>query len=163
MEISLSRYGSASTEPSPTSRLMTAFARGFRDGVDINLGVGYVNEQTIPVAYLVEALEAVAHDGVTYRQAFNYGGPAGSANLIAAIRNFLLRNQAGRLDAGTLDRNRLIIGSCGASSLLDGIAEVLTPGIVVTSDPSYYIYVEALQRKGFEVLAVPEDEEGIEL
>jgi DNA-binding transcriptional MocR family regulator len=163
MEISLSRYGAASTHPSPANRLMTEFARGFRDGIDINLGVGYVNEQTIPVPCLVEALEAVARDGVAYRQAFNYGVPAGSANLIAAIRSFLLRNRIGRLDAATLDRNRLIIGACGASSLLDGIADVLAPGIVVTSDPRYYIYADALERKGIEVLAVPEDEEGIQL
>jgi GntR family transcriptional regulator/MocR family aminotransferase len=163
MEISLSRYGAASTRPSPASRLMTEFARGFRDGIDINLGVGYVNERTIPVACLVEAMQAVARDGATYRQAFNYGGPAGSANLTAAIRGFLLRNRIGGLDTATLGRNRLIIGACGASSLLDGIAEVLPPGVVVTSDPSYYIYTDALVRRGFELLAVPEDAEGIAL
>jgi DNA-binding transcriptional MocR family regulator len=143
--------------------MMADFASDFRDGVDINLGVGYVNEKTIPVACLTEAMQAVASDGVKYRQAFNYGGPAGSANLIASLRRFLTGMRIGRLDEATVARKRLTIGPCGATSILDGLAEVIAPGIVVTSDPMYYIYSDALQRKGFEVLAIPEDQEGIGL
>jgi 2-aminoadipate transaminase len=134
--------------------MMADFAHDFRDGVDINLGVGYVNEQTIPVSRLVEALQAVAGDGARYRQAFNYGSPAGSANLIASLGRFL---------GGTATGKRLAIGACGATSILDALAEVMEPGIVITSDPMYYIYADALERKGFEVLAVPEDAEGIDL
>jgi DNA-binding transcriptional MocR family regulator len=163
MDIRLSRYGAASTRPSPVNRMMAAFSRTFREGVDINLGVGYVNEQTIPVAELNHAMQTVASDCATYRQAFNYGSAEGTANLTGAIRRFLLRTRLGQLDAATLDRKRLIIGPCGATSLLDALAEVLAPGIVVTSDPMYYIYADALERKGFEVLAVPEDGEGISL
>jgi DNA-binding transcriptional MocR family regulator len=163
METRLSRYGQASTSPSPVNRMMAAFARSFRDGVDINLGVGYVNESTIPVGRLNEAMQAVASDGLKYRQAFNYGAPEGSENLIAALRRFLGRTRMGGLDEATLDGRRLIVGPCGATSILDSFAEVIEPGIVVTSDPLYYIYCDALERRGFEVLAVPEDGEGIEL
>jgi DNA-binding transcriptional MocR family regulator len=143
--------------------MMEDFASDFRDGVDINLGVGYVNERTIPVACLVEAMQAIATDAVKYRQAFNYGGPAGSVNLVDSLRRFLTGMRIGRLDETTLARQRLVIGPCGATSILDGLAEVMAPGIVVTSDPMYYIYCDALERKGFEVLAIPEDEEGIGL
>jgi DNA-binding transcriptional MocR family regulator len=163
MDIRLSRYGAASTLPSPVNRMMAAFAGTFRDGVDINLGVGYVNEHTIPVADLTRAMQAVAAGGAAYRQAFNYGSSEGTANLIGAIRRFLIRTRLGQLDGATLDRQRLIVGPCGATSLLDAAADVLAPGIVVTSDPMYYIYADALERKGFDVVAVPEDGEGISL
>jgi 2-aminoadipate transaminase len=163
MRIHLSQYGEASSHPSPVSRMMAEFAAGFRDGVDINLGVGYVNEKTIPVDHLREAMEAVSGDPVRYRQAFNYGSPAGSANLLASLRRFLIEQRVGQLDEATLARQRLAIGACGATSLLDALAGVLPRGIVVTSDPMYYIYTEGLMRRGFDVLAVPEDDEGIDL
>jgi 2-aminoadipate transaminase len=157
MDIRLSRYGLASTHPSPVNEMMASVASDFRPGVDINLGVGYVNERTLPVTRLLEALHEVAADPVRYRMPFNYGGPSGAANLVASLRRFV----EGR---GTkLDGKRLIIGPCGATSILDALTEVLEPGIVVTSDPMYYIYSSTLERKGFEILAVPEDDEGIEL
>jgi DNA-binding transcriptional MocR family regulator len=161
MNIRLSPYGLASAQPSPVNRMMEDFATDFRDGVDINLGIGYVNEKTIPVALLTEAAQAVAGDPVKYRQAFNYGGPAGSANLVKSLRGFLAGTGNGGFDEATVARRRLIIGPCGATSVLDGLTDVMAPGLVVTSDPMYYIYCDALERKGFEVLAVLEDEEGI--
>jgi 2-aminoadipate transaminase len=158
LDVHFSAYGQASRVPAPVSRMMADFSRGFRDGVDINLGVGYVNEKTIPTPRIQEAMNAVAADPVRYRQAFNYGSPAGSANLMDALRGFL----EGR-GLAWHDDWRLMIGPCGATSVLESIAEVLAPGIVITSDPMYYIYCEALERKGFRVLAVPEDQEGTSL
>jgi 2-aminoadipate transaminase len=143
--------------------MMEEFAGDFRDGVDINLGVGYVNEKTIPVPFLVEAMQEVAGDPIRHRQAFNYGGPAGSANLVRSLREFLASRGAAGTPVGTGAGTRLIIGPCGATSILDGLAEVIEPGVVITSDPMYYIYCDALERRGFAVLAIPEDDEGIGL
>lgn len=158
----LSPFGIHSAEPSPVNRMMAAFAADFRDGIDINLGVGYVNENTIPADLIREALAAVLANPHKYRLALNYGGPAGSDNLRQAIRRFYLEHHVGGLDEEILNRNEVLIGPNGATSLLDGIAQVLAPGIVVTSDPMYYIYCNCLQRRGFEIVALPEDAQGMD-
>lgn len=160
--IPLSRYGQASSVPAPVARMMAAFAADFREERDINLGVGYVNEQTIPRALIEQALHEVLANPRRYRYALNYGGPAGSANLIDALRRFHLEHRLGGLTEQVLRRNEILIGPNGATSLLEGLAEVIEPGIVVTSDPIYYIYSHFLERMGFEICAVPEDAQGLD-
>jgi len=159
-EIQLSEYGRSSVVPSPVNRMMTDFASDFRDGVDINLGVGYVNEETIPAGAIRQALAEVLRRPQTYRQPLNYGGSAGTSSLIAAIRRYLLDAGIG-LTEELLAPRRIIIGPNGATSLLESVACVLPVGIVVTSDPMYYIYTDLLERRGFSLLAILEDDDGI--
>lgn len=159
-EIELSDYGRASTVASPVNRMMSAFAADFRDGVDVNLGVGYVNEETIPHELIAQALAQVTERSDTYRTPFNYGGAAGSPNLLASIRRFYI--EQGWLSEEVLNRQEIIVGASGATSLLEAVAAILPPGLVITTDPIYYIFCELLQRQGFELLAVPEDGQGID-
>ena len=161
MKYRFSSYGNASTTPSPVNKMMAAFANDFRDGIDINLGVGYVNEKTIPDQLLVEAMAAVASHPEKYRQPFNYGGPQGSPNLIGALRRFYDQHHIGGLDAAALANFEIVIGANGATSILDALADLFAPGIVITADPMYYIYCNQLERKGFRVVTVPEDKEGL--
>jgi len=158
----LSEYGTLSSTPSPVNRMMAAFAVDFRDGCDINLGVGYVNERTIPDDRFQEAFEYVLSHPSEHRLALNYGGPRGSQNLIDAIHAFHINYRIGEVTEDILATKETLIGSSGATSILDALADVLKPGIVLTSDPMYYIYCNALERKGFEVVTVPEDTDGID-
>ena len=161
-DVLLSEYGKASSVPSPVNRLMTDFAVGFRDGRDINLGVGYVNERTIPHRHIQHACEKVLAHPEKYRAALNYGGARGSPNLIAALRRFHTENKIGGVTERALKGRDIVIGANGATSLLESVTHLLPAGIVLTADPMYYIYCNDLERKGFKVVAVPEDDEGLD-
>lgn len=158
LDIELSEYGQKSAKPSKLNLMMTKFAADFRSDIDINVGVGYVNEETIPKKLIAEhALEHL----VTEPLALNYGAAIGQKGLRDAIRAFLIDNNISGLTEGILRDKEIIIGPNGATSLLDGIAQVLPTGTVITSDPMYYIYCDYLERRGFDVLTIPEDSDGI--
>ena len=161
-DILLSEYGKASSIPSPVNRMMTDFAIGFRDGYDINLGVGYVNENTIPRQQILTACEAVLANPQKYRASLNYGGAQGSPNLIESIKKFHIDNRIGGITRDTFNTRDIVIGANGATSLLESITHLLPAGIVITADPMYYIYCNDLERKGFTVVAIPEDNEGLQ-
>jgi len=161
-ECLLSPYGQASTTPAPVSAMMNSFAGSFRDGIDINLGVGYVNESTLPRVPVREAVENVLSHPETYRCALNYGGPKGSPNLADAIRAFHDSKSGSPAPRRYLEGIHVVIGPSGVTSLLEAIAQVMEKGIVITSDPMYYIYCHFLERMGFDVITVPEDAEGIQ-
>ncbi|HET6450787.1 MAG TPA: pyridoxal phosphate-dependent aminotransferase [Spirochaetia bacterium] len=157
----LSEYGCRSRTPSPVNRMMSSFAADFREGVDINLGVGYVNENTIPRSLIREALGEVLSHPKRYKSPLNYGGPQGSPTFLESLRRFHVSRRIGGLTEEALRRREFIVGPNGATSILEGLAHVLRPGVVITSDPMYYIYCDYLERQGFEVATIPERRDGL--
>jgi DNA-binding transcriptional MocR family regulator len=159
--VRLSAEGRRSVVPAPVNRMMAAFAATFRPGIDVNLGVGYVNEETLPRAAIERAVSAVLAEPLRHPHALNYGGSAGAPNLVAALRRMLAARAGNAAYSEVLDRRRLVIGGNGATSLLEAAAAVLPRGCVVISDPGYYIYADYLRRRGFSRLSVPEDHDGL--
>ena len=157
----LNKFALASLVPSAVARMTAEFAESFRDGIDINLGVGYVNEETMPYQHILEALSYVNAHPEEHRMPLNYGGPDGSANLVAAVKRFLHKNND-NLSAERLAELRLIVGANGATSILDSLGDLFEPGVVVTADPYYYIYCDILKRKGYSLRTVAESLSGLQ-
>lgn len=160
-DIRLSDYGNASTSPSPVAVMMASFANAFRPEIDINLGVGYVNENTIPRKFIAQAVDHIVENHHQFHAPFNYGSPDGVTELVASIKQYILQQNLGNLCPKTIAPLKMIIGSNGATSLLDGMTQLLPKGIVITTDPMYYIYTNQLKRTGFELVTVPEDCDGM--
>ncbi|MHC5021823.1 MAG: aminotransferase class I/II-fold pyridoxal phosphate-dependent enzyme [Planctomycetota bacterium] len=158
--ILLSPYGAAAAVPSPAGRMMAAVSAELRPGVDCNLGVGYVNEEVIPRDAIRDAVAAITADPAGHPLSLNYGGPQGEPGLRAAIRRFLTRRAAGAVPPAVLEERRVLVGANAATSLLEAVADVVPPGIVVTTDPTYFVYADYLVRRGFEIVAIPEDGDG---
>ncbi|MBK8805643.1 MAG: pyridoxal phosphate-dependent aminotransferase [Bacteroidales bacterium] len=158
----LSKYAQQCGKPSPVNEMTKGFASDFREGIDINLGVGYVNDDTIPAELIATAFKEVINDPLTYRNALNYGGADGSPALKTAIKKYYIDNAIGGLTEVDFTKIAISIGANGATSILNAFADIFSPGIVITADPMYYIYCNTLVRKGFDVVTVPEDNDGIQ-
>lgn len=161
LEFPLSPLAKKSTQPSIINQMTADFALDFREGIDINLGVGYVNDGTMPINELGECFHYITTHQDHYRSALNYGGAAGSPHLHTSIQNYYKRHHLGQLTTEQIDEHVVTIGANGATSLLDCFADILAPGYVITADPYYYIYTESLVRKGFTLLPIASDKQGL--
>jgi len=159
-EAHFSDYGHSLLTASPVSQLMASFARTFRPGIDINMGVGFVNEQTLPYDYLSQAIANIVGQPEVYRNALNYGDPAGTSLLRARIRE-MLSDALPPEDQPGLAQREVVIGTTGATSILESLVQIFKPGLVIMADPVYYIYRLYLERKGFKILGLPEDKNGL--
>lgn len=157
-----SEYGLKSSQPSPVNQMMSQFAQDFRPGIDINLGVGYVNEETIPYNEFADIVTKLVKKENRPSNLLNYGGPEGSNQLIDSIKEFYSTLYKNKKIGSVPDfENReIVIGVSGATSILTGLANILRKGVVISTDPLYYIFTSTLERYNFEIAPVEEDAEG---
>lgn len=130
----------------------------------INFAAGLVDEATLPAPEVSAITQRIFSDTAHARRALQYGTTIG----LRPLREQLLAHLA-RLDNKTphdlgLTYHNLLL-STGSQQALYIIADVLLdPGdIVITANPSYFVFTGALQSLGAKVLAVPMDENGMDV
>lgn len=120
----------------------------------IDLAVGHPEPDLLPVDLLRPL--AVKTENLTY------GEQAGSAGFRQQLANWLTEDYG-----QTISADELLVTN-GSSNALDMICSQLISNsdenpTVLVEDPSYFIALKLFKVRGFEVVALPMDEEGIEL
>jgi len=130
----------------------------------INLAAGLVDFETLPVAEVKQATEAILSNPQRGQPALQYAVTQG----LTPLREFALRHleelEGKPASSMGLTPDDFVI-TTGSQQALYLIGDVLIdPGdIVITSNPSYFVYTGTLTSFGANVLAVPADENGMDV
>jgi 2-aminoadipate transaminase len=154
---SLSQRGRFSG-PQPISELMRlALARPEL----VSLAAGFVDQESLPVAAVEQALQYVLSDGPRAKSALQYGTNAGYLPLREAVlARFLAAD--GR-QAGRIPSTDQVLLTAGSNQLLHLVGEVLfDPGdVVLCSAPTYFVYLGLLSSLGVRASGIAIDAEGM--
>jgi 2-aminoadipate transaminase len=145
----------AATVPEqPIAKLMTA---ALANPELISLAAGFVDDATLPVEAVGQALEQLRLRPESMRPSLQYGSTAGDP----ALREHLLGMTAGSAtEQMSIDR---IVVTAGSNQLLHLLAEtLLDPGdIVLCAAPTYFVFLGALSDVGARAISVASDGEGM--
>jgi 2-aminoadipate transaminase len=130
----------------------------------ISLAAGLVDSESLPAAPVARAVADLLADPQTARAALQYGTTRGHAPLREKIVRHLEALDGvgpGRLGVTADD----VLVTTGSQQLLYLLSELLLDegDIVITEAPSYFVYHSVLAGTGVRVLAVPMDEEGLDV
>lgn len=130
----------------------------------ISLAAGLVDEASLPVREVGEAVAALMADPARSRAALQYGSTAGLPALRQKVLDHITRLDGVRPDQLALTTDDVVL-TTGSQQLLELVAEALfDPGdIVITEAPSYFVYHSLLQSHGVQVVTVPMDSGGLDL
>lgn len=160
--------------PSPTLRLSSRVAASAEPPISdlmhralahpdlISLAAGFVDQASLPVAEVAEAVAALAADADSGRAALQYGTTLGDA----ALRQYVLDDvlsadrQSRRASKDSTDR---VVLTAGSNQLLHLVTECLCDGgdIVLCAAPTYFVYLGLLAGIGVRGVGVATDEHGI--
>ncbi|MGL5096227.1 MAG: aminotransferase class I/II-fold pyridoxal phosphate-dependent enzyme, partial [Planctomycetia bacterium] len=128
-----------------------------------SLAAGFVDDATLPVELVKQAVGAVLATPESGRRALQYGTAAGDRALREYIVDHLARLDAKSPEALGLTPERVLVGS-GSQQLLYVLAEVLLdPGdIVLMGVPAYFVYMGVLENFGARIVAIPTDDQGLD-
>jgi 2-aminoadipate transaminase len=130
----------------------------------VNFAAGLVDEETLPVEEVRRITAHLFGDDRRARRALQYGTTQGLRPLREEMVAHLERLEGHHVGDLGLSADDILV-STGSQQALYLIADVLLdPGdIVITANPSYFVFTGALQSMGARVLAVPMDDEGMDV
>ena len=104
----------------------------------ISLAAGFVDQLSLPVDHVREAVDALLADPVRSRKALQYGTTTGDPELRDMLRVRFLA--ADRLAASALAADQLVI-TAGSNQLLHHVADtLLDPGDLVICANTYFVF-----------------------
>lgn len=126
----------------------------------ISLAAGFVDQATLPVDAMRTASEALLRDPDAARVALQYGSTAGHPELRRAVLERLAVQDQTAIDPAAAER---MVVTAGSNQLLHLVGELLLEegDIVITSAPSYLVFMGLMQAFGVTVDGVLSDADGI--
>ncbi len=125
----------------------------------ISLAAGLVDEPSLPHGPVKELFTSLFTNPTATRAALQYGPTAGHGELRTLVARRLVEQNG---LPGPVDPDDVVITN-GSQQLLHLVTDVLVdPGdIVLVEDPTYFVYMGALEAAGAQVIGVATDEDGI--
>ncbi len=125
----------------------------------ISLAAGFVDYATLPAALTAESFARLSENEGALKVALQYGSTQGDSKLRKAILQFAYRHDG---MAETISPDRVLVTS-GSNQLLHMLSDCLfDPGdIVLTTAPTYFVYLGVLNSLGVRSVGIESDEQGM--
>ncbi len=145
-------------EEAPISWLMT---KALQVPGLLSLAAGFVDHPTLPHTGVAEVASRLLSDPVRGREALQYGTTAGDPRLRRALLDRLARGSDAAIWS-RFDEDDLVLTG-GSQQLLYLLGELLVEegDLVLVENPSYFVYVGALQSLGARLVGVGVDRDGL--
>ncbi len=128
----------------------------------ISLAAGFVDQTTLPIEAVRQAVDHVLSDPARGRAALQYGTTQGDLQLREMVLDRLATDDGVDFAARGMTVDR-VITTAGSNELLFLVSEtILDPGdIVLCGAPTYFVYLGALKNLGARSYGVAIDDDGI--
>ena len=129
----------------------------------ISLAAGLVDEDSLPVKIVRDAVAELLADADSGRKLLQYGITPGPEALRRVFRSNLARIERHSNDLNDLPLSQLVL-TTGSQQLLSLVTQALfNPGdICFVAAPTYFVYIGVLQAAGAEIIPVTADADGMQ-
>ena len=168
----------ATTIPSETCALVLSQRRAWaadqsisflmQQGIEnrdvISLAAGFVDEKTLPIDIVRDAMQQILGDAELGQAALQYAASAGDGQLRGLLLEHLARLEGCDVDALGISADQLVVTS-GSQQFLHHICDVLfDPGdICLVAAPTYFVFLGTLNGVGARTIAVESDQDGMRM